>query len=138
MRIGRRITLAATLALSIAGTLGCAASGGSDPRVAVSVDVDFGPSGRGSRSAMVLLPKGGTPSDALAQALPVVRGFVCCTRDDVWSVDGVATDPEAGLFWLWHRGGQPARLPADRHELGNGDHVRWVFAQGEPPSHRRH
>jgi hypothetical protein len=118
-------------------TLGCAAPREPDPYVAVTLDVDFGPSGQGVRSERVFVPEGANAIDALAETLPIEHGFVCCTRGDVWSVDGVSTDPNAGHYWLFELNGRLSRLAPDRYELENGDHITWVYSRAQRPEHRR-
>ena len=133
-----RPSLLPLLALSAVILVACGTSRGYDPRVAVTVAVDFGPSGHAPHSDQLLVKEGSSPIDALAEAVPVVRGFVSSTKNDVWAVDGVATDKSGGHYWLWQLNGRLASLAPDRYQLRNGDHVTWLYARSDPPEYRRH
>jgi len=123
---------------ALAATLcGCGATGDRAIPIAVTVEVDYGPANLPAVRAMELVPIGSSPADALAAVAPVVQGYVCCTKEDVWSVGGVATDFDAGLFWTWRLNGRRQVLAPDRYEVANGDRITWVYEHTTRPEHVR-
>jgi len=106
------------------------------PPVAVTVTVDFGSAARPPLTEQALVPAGASPIEALAGVIEVDQRFVSRTSEDVWSVDGVATDPQAGWFWYWRLNGRDPGAAPDRYALRNGDVVTWTYAQGERPDYR--
>jgi hypothetical protein len=110
-----------------------------DPRVpvAIRVEIDYGPADRVPESSLQLIRKRSTPADVLDLAAETVRGFVCCTKDDVFSINGVEASYEKSLYWEWELNGQPQELAPDRYHLMNGDRVTWVFKETALPEHRR-
>jgi len=127
------------LVLSLASlAAACSGTRGYDPHVAVTVSVDFGPADHAAHSGQILIEEGSSPIDALDEVIPMVRGFVTDTGNDVWSVDGVTTDREVGLYWIWKLDGRFASLAPDRYDLKNGDHITWVYTRTDPPDYRRH
>ena len=105
------------------------------PPVAVTVVIDYGDAGRAPETEQMLLPAGASPIEALLDVADVDQRYVSRTGADVWSVDGVATDVEAGCYWHWRLNGQRARQRPDRYELKNGDHVTWTYLRGERPAY---
>jgi len=102
------------------------------PPVAVTVVVDFGATGRDPTREQTILPPGASPIEALLEVADVEQRFVSRTAADVWSVEGVATDAEAGLHWEWHLNGRRAPEDAHRYVLKNGDLVTWRYAASKP------
>jgi hypothetical protein len=106
------------------------------PPVAVTVVIDYGHAGRAPETEQALMPAGTSPIEALLEVADVDQRYVSRTGADVWSVDGVATDVEAGCYWHWRLNGQRVREAPDRYRLKNGDHVTWSYARGERPDYK--
>jgi hypothetical protein len=107
----------------------------SHPPVAVTVVIDYGVAGRARETEQTLLPAGASPIEALLDVADVDQRYVSRTAADVWSVEGVATDVDAGCYWHWRLNGQHPREAPDRYRLKNGDHVTWTYVHGERPAY---
>ena len=105
--------------------------------MAVTVVVDYGQTGREPITEQTMLPAGASPIEALAEVASVDRRFVTRTAGDVYAVEGIATDEDAGLFWVWRLNGRrPAQAP-DRYEVQNGDQITWKYIGTERPEYER-
>ena len=131
----QRTLWAFVAALSL--TPACVSNGDPNVPVAVRVEIDYGPAERSPESAMLLIAKRSTPADVLTLAAETVQGYVCCTKNDVFSVNGVEASYAKNLYWDWELNGQPQELAPDRYHLTNGDRVTWVFRETDLPEHRR-
>lgn len=137
MRSYPRILVVAVCLLGSALLSSCGSTRDRTIPIAVTVAVDYGPVDRPSEEFSLMVKQRSSPADALAQVKPILQGYVCCTKEDVWSVDGVATDYEQSMYWVWRLNGLPQELAPDRYLLVNGDRVTWVYEQTERPEHRR-
>jgi hypothetical protein len=114
----------------------CASPRSAAPPIAVTVVVDYGESGREPTRGQTLLPPGASPIEALIEVADVEQRFVTRTAADVWSVEGLATDPKAGLYWEWTLNGRRVPEDAHRYVLANGDLVTWRYAASRRTSER--
>jgi hypothetical protein len=83
-----------------------------------------------------MLPPRSSPIEALLAVAHVEQRFVTRTAADVWSVEGVETDPSAGLYWEWTLNGRRVPEDAHRYVLSNGDLVTWRYAASPPTDER--
>ncbi len=98
----------------------------------VEVTLDFGPE-RPARTEVVQVPTGATVVDATRALAPVEQDWLCCSDDDVWSIDGVGPDPRFDRYWAWTldgRGGPD--LPA-RYKLQDGARIGWRYSAPKLP-----
>ncbi len=106
---------------------GTAASGPERSTIRVQVAIDFGPAGRSRLAADVTLPRGSTPVDAGRALAPVVQDWLCCAKDDVWSIGGVDPDPRLDRYWFWRVDGQAGPTAPVACQLEDGDRVEWIY-----------
>ncbi|MBL9078426.1 MAG: ABC transporter substrate-binding protein [Planctomycetes bacterium] len=98
----------------------------------VTVDVDFGDRPRVVRK--VAIERGADVVTATRAALPVEQDWLCCSPQDVWSIDGIGPDPRLDRYWSWRLGCAPGPdLPA-RHRLQGGETVVWKYGGGTLPN----
>jgi len=98
----------------------------------VEVTLDFGPE-RPARTEVVHVPAGATVVDVTRAVAPVEQDWLCCSDDDVWSIDGVGPDPRLDRYWAWTldgRGGPD--LPA-RHKVQDGARIGWRYGAPRLP-----
>ncbi|MEY4672781.1 MAG: hypothetical protein RL148_565 [Planctomycetota bacterium] len=93
----------------------------------VTVRLLFGPLPREAVVRTVDVPEGSTVVDATRAAAAVVQDRVCCSKDDVWAIDGVATDVQRERYWYWMLNGRPGPEMPYRHVLQDGDAVEWRY-----------
>jgi hypothetical protein len=100
--------------------------------VEVTVEVDFGDRPRVVRK--VAVERGADVVTATRAALPVEQDWLCCSPQDVWSIDGVGPDPRLDRYWSWRLGEAPGpNLPA-RHRLHGGETIVWNYGGGTLPN----
>ena len=101
-------------------------------RVQVTVEVDFGDRPRVVRT--VAIDRGADVVTATRAALPVEQDWLCCSPQDVWSIDGVGPDARLDRYWSWRLGEAPGpNLPA-RHRLHGGETIVWNYGGGTLPN----
>jgi iron complex transport system substrate-binding protein len=101
-------------------------------RVQVTVEVDFGDRPRLVRT--VAIDRGADVVTTTRAALPVEQDWLCCSPQDVWSIDGVGPDPRLDRYWSWRLGEAPGpNLPA-RHKLQGGETIVWKYGGGTLPN----
>lgn len=121
--------VAAGRALALAALLGTATSPTTAQQVQVHLEVDFGAE-RPRVVRTVTVERGADVVTATSTALPVEQDWLCCSNEDVWSIDGKGPDPRLDRYWSWHLGDRPGpNLPA-RHRLQGGETVRWHYGAG--------
>lgn len=102
-------------------------------RVQVTVEIDFGVD-RPRVVRTVDVDRGADVVTATRAALPVEQDWLCCSPQDVWSIDGVGPDPRLDRYWSWRLDGRPGpNLPA-RHRLQGGETVVWNYGAGTLPN----
>jgi len=130
--------VAAGRAIALVALFGAATSPTAAQQVQVSVEVDFG-ADRPRVVRSVTVERGTDVVTATRAALPVEQDWLCCSNEDVWSIDGIGPDPRLDRYWSWRLGDRPGpNLPA-RHRLQGGETVRWQYGAGamaEPSSVR--
>jgi iron complex transport system substrate-binding protein len=101
--------------------------------IRVTVGVDFGTAGRPALHRAVELASNSNAVDAARALAEVEQDWLCCSKDDVWSIGGVGPDPRRDRYWMWKLGGEMGpNLPA-RYRLGDGDVVDWIYVGGTEP-----
>lgn len=111
-----------------AAVLWTAAALGADPgRIEVTVEVDYGLLGRPAESHQLRLPPGSSVLDATRACMPTRQGYVCCDKDNVTSIGGVACDAEREAWWLYDLNRQYGTAAAHRMRLEDGDRVTWRY-----------
>ena len=101
--------------------------------IRVTVGVDFGTAGKPALHREVELATNANAVDAARALADVEQDWLCCSKDDVWSIGGVGPDPRRDRYWMWKLGGEMGpNLPA-RHRLADGDVVDWIYAGGTEP-----
>lgn len=93
----------------------------------VGIRLLFGSRGRAPLERTVEVPEGSTVVDATRAVVEVVQERVCCSPEDVWAIDGVATDAKHGRHWFWLLNGRPGPDMPYRHQLRDGDVVEWRY-----------
>lgn len=81
-----------------------------------------------------LVPYGTTALSLLESKHKVERRMVCTHPDEVWSVDGIETDPAQNRYWYLRVNGSEQMASPHASLLENGDIVEWFFTDGR----RRH
>ena len=94
----------------------------------VTMEVDFGPSGRAPIRRTVPVERGATPEAALAKVCSVETGAVCCDSRETAGIDGVLADPAANRWWTVSLNGSKKVSPF-KTRLKAGDVVRWEYRQ---------
>lgn len=124
-----RSLVGAARALCLVTLLGVSTTPTTAQQVQVHVEVDFG-ADRPRVVRTVTVERGADVVTATRTALPVEQDWLCCSNEDVWSIDGIGPDPRLDRYWSWRLGDRPGpNLPA-RHRLQGGETVRWHYGAG--------
>lgn len=106
------------------------ATAGAQERVHVTVKIEFGAS-RPALERKVEVERGASVVVATRAAAPVEQDWLCCSKEDVWSIDGVGPDPRLDRYWFWTLDGAGGpNLPA-RHKLEGGEKIGWKIGVGK-------
>lgn len=97
-------------------------------RVQVVVDTGAGP----ARHVDVRVAAGATALEATRAAVPVEQGWVCCSDEDVWAVDGLPSDPARDGWWSWLLDGEMGPGFAHLVALHDGATVTWRYGSMDP------
>ncbi len=101
--------------------------------VQVDLTIDFGKLTEPALRQRVTLPVGATVVDATRAVAAVEQDWLCCSREDVWSIAGVEPDSRTDRCWMWRLGDRLGpELPA-RYRVAEGDVITWVYTDGQPP-----
>jgi iron complex transport system substrate-binding protein len=114
-------------ALSSLALLGATFQSPPPAQVRVVATIDFGPIERPALRRELALERGSTAVDAARALAEVEQDWLCCSKDDVWSIGGVGPDARRDRYWSWTLGGRggPA-LPA-KYALEDGDEIGWKY-----------
>ena len=101
-------------------------------RVRVELHIDFG-SVKPAIARTVEVARGATVVDVTKAALHVEQDWLCCSKDDVWAIDGVGPDPRLDRYWFWTLNGKGGpNLPA-KHTVDGGETIGWKYGAGKLP-----
>ncbi len=107
-----------------------AASVVSPAKVAVVVDVDFGPLHRAPLARTVQIAAQADVVVATRAAFEVEQRYLCCDDLDVWSVAGVGPDPRRDQYWMWLLNGALGPNAAVLHRVVADDRITWKLSKG--------
>lgn len=109
-----------------------AAGATAQERVRVELRVDFG----GVEPAVqrtVEVARGASVVEVTKAAFHVEQDWLCCSKEDVWAIDGVGPDARLDRYWFWTLNGQGGpNLPA-KHRVEGGESIGWKYGAGELP-----
>lgn len=102
-------------------------------RVEVELSIDFG-GARPELSKTLRVARGATVVELTRAAVAVEQDWLCCSSEDVWSIDGVGPDPRLDRYWFWTLDGKGGpNLPA-KHRLEGGERIGWKYGAGALPN----
>jgi hypothetical protein len=109
---------------------GCSARARQEPSPSARIEltIDFGPAGRPPLSAEVELAGEGTSIDAARALTSVEQDWLCCSKDDVWSIGAVGPDPRLDRYWFWSVNGRAGPTAPAEHRLEPGDRLEWRYS----------
>ena len=115
--------------------LGCGTARAPAPEaraLEVAVTIDYGTDGRAPRRELVHLPAGSSVLAATRAMGSVQQAWVCCSDEDVFAIDGLASDPARDGYWTWWLG--DALGPGFAHEvaLHGGESITWTYRRAGP------
>lgn len=123
----KHVRLLAVWAIALCATAGAARA---QERVLVTVKIEFG-AARPALERTVEIERGASVVVATRAAAPVEQDWLCCSKEDVWSIDGVGPDPRLDRYWFWTLDGKGGpNLPA-RHKLEGGEKIGWKIGEGK-------
>lgn len=127
----KNVRLLAVWAIALCATVGATAGAArAQQRVQVTVKIEFG-AGRPALERKVEIERGASVVVATRAAAPVEQDWLCCSKEDVWSIDGVGPDPRLDRYWFWTLDGKGGpNLPA-RHKLEGGENIGWKIGEGK-------
>lgn len=127
----KNVRLLAVWAIALCATVGATAGAArAQQRVQVTVKIEFG-AGRPALERKVEIERGASVVVATRAAAPVEQDWLCCSKEDVWSIDGVGPDPRLDRYWFWTLDGKGGpNLPA-RHKLQGGENIGWKIGEGK-------
>ncbi len=101
--------------------------------VQVTLRVDFGALQRAPIEKQVSLPRGSNVVDATRKVAEVEQDWLCCSKDDVWAIDGVGPDTRLDRYWMWKLDGRMGPNFPVKHVLSEGERIEWVYSGGNQP-----
>jgi len=101
--------------------------------VRVSLRIDFGPAGKPALEREVTLPRGSNVVDATRHVASVEQDWLCCSKDDVWSIGGVGPDTRLDRYWMWKLDGALGPNFPVKHALSEGERIEWIYSGGTKP-----
>jgi iron complex transport system substrate-binding protein len=101
--------------------------------VQVTLRVDFGALQRAPIEKQVSLPRGSNVVDATRKVAEVEQDWLCCSKDDVWAIDGVAPDTRLDRYWMWKLDGRMGPNFPVKHVLSEGERIEWVYSGENQP-----
>jgi len=104
------------------------AMGGKPKTFPIEVKVDFGPAGKPGYSGTLVIEKGTTPKEAVAQIYPVLLGMACCSLREILEIGGVKIDPAKNHWWICMVNGSKKVSPGKR-KLKAGDVLEWRYIE---------
>ena len=94
----------------------------------IHLSVDFGPVEKQGFDDTLLIEKGTTPREAVAQVFPVLLGKACCSLREIIEIGGVGIDPMKNRWWTVAVNGSKKVSP-QKKKLKRGDHLEWVYVE---------
>lgn len=101
--------------------------------VRISLRVDFGSIGRPAVVRELKLPRGTNLVEATRSACRVEQDWLCCSKEDVWSIDGVGPDTRLDRYWMWKLDGALGPNFPVKHFVSDGERIEWVYVGGKEP-----
>lgn len=101
--------------------------------VRVTLRIDFGPLGRPPIQRELALPRGSNLVDATRKVAPLEQDWLCCSKDDVWSIGGVGPDTRLDRYWMWKKDGALGPNFPVKHVLSDGERIEWIYSGGTTP-----
>jgi len=101
--------------------------------VRVSLRIDFGSADKPALEREVTLPRGSNVVDATRRAAVVEQDWLCCSKDDVWSIGGVGPDTRLDRYWMWKLDGALGPNFPVKHVLSEGERIEWIYSGGTKP-----
>ncbi len=101
--------------------------------VRVSLRIDFGPAGQSAIEREVRVPLGSNLVEATRRVALVEQDWLCCSKDDVWSIGGVGPDTRLDRYWMWKKDGSLGPNFPVKHVLSDGERIEWVYSGGIKP-----
>jgi iron complex transport system substrate-binding protein len=101
--------------------------------VRISLRVDFGPIGRPAVVRELKLPRGTNLVEATRRVCSVEQDWLCCSKDDVWSIDGVGPDTRLDRYWMWNLDGAMGPNFPVKHVVSDGERIEWLYVGGKEP-----
>ncbi|HVS17578.1 MAG TPA: hypothetical protein VMT18_03175, partial [Planctomycetota bacterium] len=125
------LTRSALAALALLAATGCR-SAAQAPAWDVRVVVETGFGAHAPRTFDLRVEPGATALSATRRAVAVEQGWVCCSEQDMWAVDGLPSDPARDGWWSWWLDGELGPGFAHAVELHDGATVTWRYSLADP------
>ncbi len=100
----------------------------------IEVAIDFGPAELPPLSGEIALASQSTPIDAARALTSLEQDWLCCSKEDVWSIGGVGPDPRLDRYWFWRVNGRAGPTAPAAYHLEPGDRVEWIYAGHDAPA----
>lgn len=98
----------------------------------VLVVLDEGRGAESVRVADVRVAPDATALDATRAAARVEQDYVCCSREDVWAIDGLESDAARDGYWTWWLDGELGPGFAHQVPVHDGATVEWRYQLADP------
>lgn len=101
--------------------------------VRVTLRIDYGPAGKPAVEREVRMPRGSNLVEATRRVAAVEQDWLCCSKDDVWSIGGVGPDTRLDRYWMWKLDGALGPNFPVKHVLSEGERIEWVYSGETKP-----
>ena len=95
--------------------------------IPVTIQIEFGPAGKGLSRREIFIPNRSTPKQALSKIFPIEEGAICCNPGEVKGIDGVRVDPLKNRWWKSKINGSEKKPSPQRSHLKAHDLVEWIY-----------
>jgi hypothetical protein len=128
----RRFLALSALALALPAACRSAHAPAAPTPWSVRVVVDGSAAGASQRTHDVRVAPGSTALEATRAAALVEQAWVCCSDDDVWSIDGLESDAARDGYWSWWLDGALGPGFAHQVPVHDGATIEWRYALADP------
>lgn len=95
--------------------------------IRVTLAIDFGRAERPRIEREIEIAAGSNVVDATRAVAPVEQDRLCCSPEDVWSIDGVGPDVRHQAYWYWKLDGRPGPNFPAKYVVAAGDRIEWIY-----------
>lgn len=107
--------------------------------VRVTLAIDFGRAERPRIEREIEIAAGSNVVDVTRAVAPVEQDRLCCSPEDVWSIDGIGPDVRHHAYWSWKLDGRSGPNFPAKYVVADGDRIEWIYGGSnrvQPSKHR--